>query len=69
MNTYVQYESTISYDKKVMAKVNVFVHASNDDADTDISSPDIRPGSLKSDFLYELWRKMLWSQILNPTNV
>ena len=33
-NTHVQYESSISYGKKVMAKVKVFVHASNADADT-----------------------------------
>ena len=30
-----QYESPISSGKKVMAKVKVFVHASNADADTD----------------------------------
>ena len=49
-----QYESSISYGKKVIAKVKVFVHASNADADIDtghqgydISSLDIRPGSLK----------------------
>ena len=29
-----QNESSISYGKKVMAKVKVFVHASNADADT-----------------------------------
>ena len=50
-NTHVHYESSISSGKKAMAKVKVFVHASNADADTgqgyDISSPDIRPGSLK----------------------
>ena len=28
-NTHVQYESSISVGKKVMAKVKVFVHASN----------------------------------------
>ena len=53
-NTHVQYESAFASSKKVMAKVKVFVHASNADTDTgrrhkgfDISSPDIRPGSLK----------------------
>ena len=34
-NTHVQYESPISSGKKVMAKVKVFVHASNADADAD----------------------------------
>ena len=34
-NTHVQYESSTSYGKKVMAKVKVFVHAANADADTD----------------------------------
>ena len=34
-NKHVQYESPISSDKKVMAKVKVFVHASNADADED----------------------------------
>ena len=34
-NTHVQYESPISSGKKVMAKVEVFVHASNADADAD----------------------------------
>ena len=32
--THVHYESSISSGKKVMAKVKVFVHASNADADT-----------------------------------
>ena len=34
-NTHVQYECSISSGKKVMAKVKVFVHASNADADLD----------------------------------
>ena len=34
-NTYVQYKSPISSGKKVMAKVKVFVHASNDHAEAD----------------------------------
>ena len=34
-NTHVQYESPITSSKKVMAKVKVFVHASNADADAD----------------------------------
>ena len=34
-NTHVQYESFISYGKKVMAKVKVFVHTSNADTDAD----------------------------------
>ena len=34
-NTHVQYESSISYGKKVMVNVKVFVHASNADADAD----------------------------------
>ena len=37
-NAHVQYESSISNGKKVMAKVNmvkVFVHASNADTDAD----------------------------------
>ena len=34
-NTHVQYESPISSGKKVMAKVKVFIHASNADADGD----------------------------------
>ena len=33
-NTHVQYESFISSCKKVMAKVKVFVHVSNADAET-----------------------------------
>ena len=33
-NTHVQYESSIPSGKKVMAKVQVFVNASNADADT-----------------------------------
>ena len=32
---------------KVMAKVEVFVHAANADTDADISSPDIGPSSLR----------------------
>ena len=32
-NTHVQYESSISSGKKVMAKVKVFVHATDADAD------------------------------------
>ena len=32
-NTHVQYESPISSGKKVMAKVKVFVHATDADAD------------------------------------
>ena len=50
-NTHVQYESSISYGKKVMAKVKVFVHSiqrQRRHQGYDISSPDIRPGSLKS---------------------
>ena len=46
-NTHLHYESSITSGKKVMAKVKVFVHASNPDAGYDISSPDIRPCSLK----------------------
>ena len=34
-NTHVQYASSISYGKKVMAKAKVFVHVSNADADAD----------------------------------
>ena len=34
-NTHVQYESPISSSKKVMAKVEVFVHASPADTDAD----------------------------------
>ena len=34
-NTHVQYESSISSGKKVMAKVKVFVHTSQADADVD----------------------------------
>ena len=34
-NTHVQYESSISFGKKVMIKVKVFVHTSNADADAD----------------------------------
>ena len=34
-NTHVQYESSITSLKEVMAKIKVFVHASNADADTD----------------------------------
>ena len=34
-NTHLQYESSITFGKEVMAKVKVFVHASNADADTD----------------------------------
>ena len=49
----VEYESPISSGKNVMAKVKVFAHASNTDAwhrhqGYDISSLDIRPGSLKN---------------------
>ena len=48
-----------------MAKVKVFVYAANADADTDadISSPDIRPGSLKGE---EFWWEDLMT-ILNGT--
>ena len=35
MNTHVQYESSISSGKKVMAKVKFFVHASNADINAD----------------------------------
>ena len=35
INTHAQYESSISYGKKVMAKVKVFVHGSKADADAD----------------------------------
>ena len=50
-----KYESSIFKGLKVMAKVKVFVYAANADADADadadgkgydISSPNIRPGSL-----------------------
>ena len=34
-NTHMQYQSFISDGKKVMAKIKVFVHASNADADMD----------------------------------
>ena len=34
-NTHLQYESSITFGKKVIAKVKVFVHASNADADAD----------------------------------
>ena len=57
-----KYESFIFYGLKVMIKVKVFVHAANADADTDgramtISSPDIRPGSLKIDAALLSFRK------------
>ena len=42
-NTHVQYESPISYSKKVMAKVKVFVHASNEDANTDTMAMTLAP--------------------------
>ena len=42
-NTHVQYESSISYGKKVMAKVKVFVYASNADADADTRAMTLAP--------------------------
>ena len=43
MNTHVKYESPISSGKKVMAKVKVFVHASNADADVDTRAMTLAP--------------------------
>ena len=47
-----KFESSIFNGLKVIAKVKVFVHAANADADSramyDISSPDIHPSSQKS---------------------
>ena len=42
-NTHVQYESPISSGKKVIAKVKVFVHTSNADADTDTRAMTLAP--------------------------
>ena len=42
-NTHMQYESPISSGKKVMAKVKVFVHASNADADADTRAMTLAP--------------------------
>ena len=37
-NTHVQYESSISYGKRVMAKVKVFVHPFNAEADAEANA-------------------------------
>ena len=37
-NTHMKYESFIFYGLKVMAKVEVFVHAANADADADVDA-------------------------------
>ena len=42
-NTHVQYESSISSGKKVMAKVKVFVNALNADADADTRAMTLAP--------------------------
>ena len=42
-NAHVQYESPISSGKKVMAKVKVFVHASNADAAVDTRAMTLAP--------------------------
>ena len=42
-NTHVQYESPVTSGKKVMAKVKVFVHASNADVDADTSIMILAP--------------------------
>ena len=38
-----QYESSITFGKKAMAKVKVFVHASNADADGDTRAMTLAP--------------------------
>ena len=49
MNTHVQYESPISSDKNVMAKVKVICSSIQRwHQGYGIKFPDIRPGSLKS---------------------
>ena len=50
-NTHVKYESPTHYGTEVMVNVKVFVHATDAEG-YDISFPDIRPGSLKSTWLY-----------------
>ena len=50
MNKHMQYESAITSGLKVMAKVKVFVHAANADADSramTLAPGHICPGSLK----------------------
>ena len=42
-NTHVQYEISISYGKEIMAKVNVFVYASNADAEADTRAMTLAP--------------------------
>ena len=42
-NTHVQYESPVSSGKKVMAKLKVFVHTSNADAEADTRAMTLAP--------------------------
>ena len=42
-NTHVEYESSITSSKKVMAKVTAFVHVSNADGDTDTRAMTLAP--------------------------
>ena len=71
-NTHVQYEIPIPYGKKVMAKVKVFVHASNADADTramTLAPRTFCPGSLETYQNYFPAMNVIYTQNIHVCSV